>query len=160
MGPLLVSIVLLDQGTKILVDQALPLHSSIPVIEGFFDLTHIRNTGAAFGFFAGRRGALASYALLLFSLVAIGFIVSLLRRLDRGETGLLVSLTFILAGAFGNLIDRLWYGEVVDFLDFYWRGYHWPAFNVADSFISIGVVLTLVLLLSRRGEDPFSRKAS
>lgn len=160
MVPLLASILLLDQGTKILVDQTLPLHSSIPVIDGFFDLTHIRNTGAAFGFLAGSRRAAASYVLVLFSLVAIGFILSLLRRLPRQETGLVISLTFILAGAIGNLIDRLWYGEVIDFLDVYWRDYHWPAFNVADSFISIGVLLSLLLLLTRRGEDPFSGKAS
>jgi len=155
---LTVLILLLDQGTKSLVNQSLQLHQSIPIIDGFFSLTHIRNTGAAFGFLAGQQGGLGAYVLMAFSVFAIGFIVVLLQRLPGNETGLIVSLTFILAGALGNLADRLLYGEVVDFLDVYWRGYHWPAFNVADSFICIGVGMSLLILTTHKGNDPFEKK--
>ncbi|MBI2090318.1 MAG: signal peptidase II [Deltaproteobacteria bacterium] len=166
---LLVSIILLDQASKIAVDRTIPLNHSIPVIENLFNLTYIRNTGAAFGIFAGenlplRRALLFAgenlplrRALLIgFSVVAIGFVVVLLKRLPGMEKGLIVALTFILAGAIGNLIDRLMYGEVIDFLDFYWSKYHWPAFNFADSFITLGVLATLYRLIRTKGQDPFS----
>ena len=68
----------------------------------------------------------------------------------------MTALTFILGGAVGNLIDRILYGEVIDFLDFYWSGFHWPAFNLADSFITVGVALTFYRLIRAKGNDPFS----
>ena len=154
---LLIFIVLLDQISKLIVDRTMPLNYSISVIEDFFNLTYIRNTGAAFGIFAGSSAALRQPFLILFSLLAIGFIIMMLRRLPEAEKGLMVALTFILGGALGNLIDRLLYGEVIDFLDFYWSRFHWPAFNVADSFITVGVTLTLYRLIRAKGEDPFKR---
>lgn len=154
---LLVFILLLDQASKVTVARMLPLHHSIPVIENLFSLTYIRNTGAAFGIFAGAELPLRRPLLILFSLVAIGFVVMLLRRLAERERGLIVALTFILGGALGNLIDRVFYGEVIDFLDFYWSRYHWPAFNFADSFITLGVMITLYCLLRAKGDDPFVR---
>lgn len=153
---LLVSIILLDQASKIAVDRTIPLNHSIPVIENLFNLTYIRNTGAAFGIFAGENLPLRRALLIGFSVVAIGFVVVLLKRLPGMEKGLIVALTFILAGAIGNLIDRLMYGEVIDFLDFYWSKYHWPAFNFADSFITLGVLATLYRLIRTKGQDPFS----
>ncbi len=153
---LLAVILLLDQGTKVLIDQTIPLHHSIPVIEGLVDLTHVRNTGAAFGLLAGQRRALGSHVLILFSLVAVVFVIHLLRRLSETDTGFILSLTFVLGGASGNLVDRLFYGEVIDFLDVYWNGYHWPAFNVADSFITVGAALCLYCLMRTKGRDPFS----
>lgn len=153
---LVVAIVALDQATKAIVDRTMPLYHSIPVIDSIFSLTYIRNTGAAFGFLA-RSGELFRRTFLIgFSVLAIGFIILMLRRLPQGEKLLTVALGFILGGAIGNLIDRLLYGEVIDFLDFYWSHYHWPAFNVADSFISIGVVVILFRLALTRGEDPFA----
>ena len=149
-------ILLLDQGAKLLVDHTIPLHHSIPVIEGWVDLTHVRNTGAAFGLLAGHRRALGSYVLIVFSLVAIGFLIHLLRRLSQRDTGLILALTFILGGALGNLVDRVLHGEVIDFVDVHWNAYHWPAFNVADSFITVGAVLCLCCLMRARGRDPFS----
>ena len=136
----------------------MPLYRSIPVIDGFFDLTYIRNTGAAFGILAGSGAAFRLPFLMLFSFLAIGFIIVMLRRLPERETGLIIALTFILGGAIGNLIDRFAYGEVIDFLDFYWANYHWPAFNVADSFITIGVTITVYYLIKAKGEDPFSAR--
>jgi signal peptidase II len=154
---LLVAILLLDQASKIAVDRTIPLHHSIPVIENLFSLTYIRNTGAAFGIFSGQNLPLRRPLLILLSLLAIGFVVVLLRRLPEREKGLIVALTFILGGALGNLVDRVVYGEVIDFFDFHWYRYHWPAFNFADSFISVGVILTLYRLLRDRGDDPFAR---
>jgi signal peptidase II len=152
------AIVALDQTTKAIVDRTMPLYHSIPIIENFFSLTYIRNTGAAFGILAQSGEVFRRTFLIGFSLVAIGFIIAMLRRLPSDEKLLTVALAFILGGAFGNLIDRLIYGEVIDFLDFYWSGHHWPAFNVADSFITIGVVTILLRLLAAKGEDPFARR--
>jgi len=154
---LLAVIVAFDQLTKFIVDRSMPLHHSIPVIDNLFSLTYIRNTGAAFGFLAGSAAAFRLPFLIVFSLVAIGFVVAMLRRLPERETGLVTALAFILGGAIGNLIDRFAYGEVIDFLDFYWSGYHWPAFNVADSFITMGVGITVFYLIKAKGQDPFTR---
>jgi signal peptidase II len=151
-------IIIADQLTKYIVDRTMPLNYSIPVIENLFSLTYIRNTGAAFGIFAGSHEAFRLPFLISVSLVAIGFILVMLRRLNSSETGLITALAFILGGAIGNLIDRVAYGEVIDFLDVYWSGYHWPAFNLADSFITIGVGITIFYLIRAKGEDPFAVK--
>jgi signal peptidase II len=156
---LLLFIVLLDQATKLIIDRTLPLHHSISVIEGLFSLTYIRNAGAAFGIFAGSNESFRRTFLILFSLLAIGFILRLLWRLPKTERTLITALTFILGGAIGNLIDRVVYGEVIDFLDFYWSSFHWPAFNFADSFITIGVVITLFRLMMAKGNDPFASQS-
>ena len=134
----------------------MPLYHSIPIIDGFFSLTYVRNTGAAFGIFAGSAEIFRRPFLILVSLVAIGFIFTMLKRLPDKATGLTTALAFILGGAIGNLIDRVVYGEVIDFLDCFWGNYHWPAFNVADSFITVGVMITLLILIKARGEDPFA----
>ena len=150
------AIVVIDQLTKIIVDRTMPLHHSIPLVDGLFNLTYVRNTGAAFGIFSGSHEAFRLPFLIVVSVVAIGFIFVMLRRLRDGETGLASALAFILGGAIGNLIDRLIYREVIDFLDVYWSNYHWPAFNVADSFITIGVTITLFYLIRAKGDDPFA----
>ena len=150
-------ILVVDQMTKFIVDQTMPLHHSIPVIENLFSLTYIRNTGAAFGILAGSATAVRLPFLVLFSLLAIGFIVIMLRRLPDKEKGLITALAFILGGAIGNLIDRVAYGEVIDFLDVYWSKFHWPAFNLADSFITAGVLITVYYLIRAKGADPFAR---
>jgi signal peptidase II len=155
----LIVIVCVDQATKMIVDRTLPLHQSIPVFESFFSLTYIRNTGAAFGLLAQSGEFFRRTFLIGFSLFAIGFIILMLRRLPESEKALTIALGFILSGAVGNLIDRLMYGEVIDFLDFYWSGYHWPAFNVADSFITIGVVIILYRLATTKDADPFAPRA-
>ncbi len=152
----LVLIIVLDQLTKIIVDHTMRLHASIPIIDGFFSLTYVRNTGAAFGIFSRSHEGFRLPFLILVSVVAIGFILVMLRRLRDQETGMITALAFILGGALGNLIDRLLHGEVIDFLDFYWSNYHWPAFNLADSFITIGVTITLYFLVKANGDDPFA----
>jgi signal peptidase II len=152
----LIFILVLDQLTKVIVDSTMPLNHSIPVIEDLFNLTYVRNTGAAFGILAGSDIAFRLPFLMLFSLLAIGFILMMLRRLPERETGLITALAFILGGAVGNLIDRIAYGEVIDFLDFYWSRFHWPAFNLADSFITLGVMITVYYLIKAKGADPFA----
>jgi len=152
----LVVILVLDQLTKFIVDRMMPLHHSIPIIDGLFNFTYVRNTGAAFGIFAGSHEAFRLPFLILVSVVAIGFVCVMLKRLGERESGLITALSFILGGALGNLIDRVLYGEVIDFLDFYWSRYHWPAFNLADSFITVGVTITLYYLIKFKDQDPFA----
>jgi signal peptidase II len=142
-----IGILLLDQWTKSMVVQKLPLYQRVNVIQGFFDLTHVRNTGGAFGIFGGEKGGLGSILFVVVSLIAIGAIVFLFLRVKENEKTLALSFSLILSGAVGNLIDRLRYGEVVDFLDFHLSTYHWPAFNVADSAICIGIGLMALELL-------------
>ena len=152
----LVPIIVLDQLTKIIVDRTMPLHHSIPIVDGFFSLTYVRNTGAAFGIFAGSHEVFRLPFLIGVSILAIGFILVMLKRLRDDATGLVTALTFILGGAIGNLIDRVRHGEVIDFLDVYYSNYHWPAFNLADSFITVGVTITLFYLVGAKGDDPFA----
>jgi signal peptidase II len=154
----LVAIVVFDQLTKIIVDRSMPLHQSIAIIDGLFNLTYVRNAGAAFGLFAGSAEIFRRPFLILVSILASVFIIVMMKRLAQKETGLVIGLSFILGGAIGNLIDRVIYGDVIDFLDVYWRNYHWPAFNIADSFITIGVGIMLYRLYKHEGEDPFARK--
>jgi len=151
----LVPIVAFDQLTKVIVDSTMSLHHSIPIIDEFFNLTYVRNAGAAFGIFAGAHEVFRLPFLIGVSIIAIGFIVVMLRRLRADATALITALAFILGGAVGNLIDRVVYGEVIDFLDVYWSNYHWPAFNLADSFISVGAAITLYYLIAAKDEEPF-----
>jgi signal peptidase II len=157
-GAWLAIIVVFDRVTKVIVDRVMPLHHSIPIIDGLFNLTYVRNTGAAFGIFAGSHEAFRLPFLILVSILALGFVFVMLKRLPEEQTGLITALAFIVGGAVGNLVDRILYGEVIDFLDIYWSHYHWPAFNIADSFITIGVVITLYHLIKAKGEDPFAAK--
>ena len=138
-----------DQWTKALVQQKLPLYQRVEVIQGFFALTHVRNTGGAFGIFGGEKGGVGSMLFVVVSLLAIGAIIFLFIRIREDEKTLALSFSLVLSGAIGNLIDRLRYGEVVDFLDFHLSTYHWPAFNVADSAICIGIGLMALELLRR-----------
>jgi signal peptidase II len=140
-------VLFVDQWTKYMVLQRLSLYQRVEVIHGFFNLTHVRNTGGAFGIFGGEKGGLGSILFVVVSLVAIGAIVVLFIKIKESEKTLAVSFSLILSGALGNLIDRLQHGEVVDFLDFHLSTYHWPAFNVADSAICIGIGLMALELL-------------
>lgn len=144
----------LDQASKAYIMQTMRLHESIPLIPTFFSLTYIRNPGAAFGILASSSTGfrLLFFALTsLFALVLLGTIFFRLRQDDwMGQ----ISIAAILGGAVGNLLDRVRLGEVIDFLDFYVNGYHWPAFNVADAAISVGVFfLILRFALEKKQEE-------
>ncbi|MEI6319271.1 MAG: signal peptidase II [Pseudomonadota bacterium] len=132
------ALVVVDQIVKVLALQSL---SSGQVVEvtPFFNLVLVYNPGAAFSFLAGASGWQREFFVGV-ALLASGWITWMLSR-HCGRILFCVALTLVLGGAIGNLIDRLWLGAVIDFLDFHVLGYHWPAFNVADSAISIGAVL-------------------
>jgi len=135
-------VLVLDQASKLAVDATMQLYESIPLLP-YFNLTYARNTGAAFSLLAQAGG----WQRWLFAGLALGIssvIMVWLKRLQRHETLMAVSLSLILGGAIGNLIDRVAYGYVIDFLHVYYQNWHWPAFNVADSAICIGVGLMLL----------------
>jgi signal peptidase II len=135
----------LDQASKLLVERHIPLHQSIEVIPGLFAITHVENRGAAFGMLASLPGAGTFFVVI--SLIAIVLICAYFRWLKDEEVWSPLCLALVLTGAVGNLIDRFRLGRVVDFLDVQYRGWHWPAFNVADSCITIGVLLLALKIL-------------
>lgn len=138
-------IILFDQATKAYIMNTMHLHQSISIIQNFFSLTYIRNPGAAFGILAQSSGTFRTVFFGVTSLFALGLLGTIFIRLEPDDWWGQLTIVSIFGGAIGNLIDRLQFGEVVDFLDFYVNGYHWPAFNVADSAISVGVVSLLIL---------------
>jgi signal peptidase II len=144
----------LDQLTKWWISRTLTYADEIPVIDGFFHLTHVRNPGAAFGILATSPEPVRVFFFIGVTLVAIGLILSFFHKLAPGDRFSALSLGLILAGAVGNLIDRVRFGEVVDFLHFrLWGGYEWPDFNLADSFIVVGVLLLVIELLATENES-------
>ena len=135
------AVLLLDRLAKWSVASNIPLHDSVTVIPGCFHLTHVENTGAAFGLFAESTAQWKIGALVSFSVIALMVVSALLWKHSHALSTTTIGLSLILGGATGNLWDRMLTGHVVDFLDFYVGSYHWPAFNVADSAIVIGAVL-------------------
>jgi signal peptidase II len=143
----------LDQASKLAVAAKLDFSDRISVIDGFFYLTHVRNPGAAFGLFADASPAIRVTLFIGIAIVALAMIVSFQRRLAPGDRFSALSLGLIMGGAVGNLVDRVFRGEVVDFLHFrLWGGYQWPDFNLADSFIVVGVAFLVIELLAVEGE--------
>jgi signal peptidase II len=120
------------------------LHEQQNIIPGVFDLVYVTNTGAAFGFLAGSKNLLRQAFFVAVAIIALIVIVFAYGHLKRQGRIFVYALGLIAGGAVGNLIDRLRFGSVVDFLDFYLGSYHWPAFNVADSAITVGVALFLL----------------
>ena len=137
-------IVLLDQVSKAIVRRTLPLHESVSVIPGIMDFTHIRNTGAAFGFLNGVDFPFKTIVIAIVATAALIGVAWYAAGLAHHQTLARVGLALIIGGAAGNLIDRVIAGSVVDFVDVYWRSYHFWAFNVADSAISIGVAIMIL----------------
>jgi signal peptidase II len=135
-----------DQATKLAVERFLPADSIRVTIPNVFNLVNTTNPGVAFGLLANAHAPWVGHALAMFSALVMGFLVWML--LARRAGGVLSEwgMSLILGGAEGNVLDRLIHGSVTDFLDFYWRSYHWPAFNVADSAIVIGAGLVLIEL--------------
>ena len=135
-----------DQLTKVWAVASLRPARPIPVVPGFFDLTLVFNTGVAFGFFS-RLPAQWRWLVIVFSLASLVRLCSVaLRIVPHGGWLGRLALGLVFGGAAGNLLDRWRLGAVVDFVDVYWRDYHWPAFNVADSAITVGVILLAAAL--------------
>ena len=149
---LVAAILALDRWTKLLIQSRFDLDGSISVIDGFFNITYVRNTGVAFGIFSAISSPAKAIFLSAFAALAAVLVVGYSLRTPIGKRLLHVALALILGGALGNLYDRLAYGYVVDFLEFYLRSHYWPSFNVADSAISVGVVLLAIEMM--RNEAP------
>ena len=138
------AVLALDRWTKLLIQSRLDLDDTVSVIDGFFNITYVRNTGVAFGIFSSISSPAKSVLLSAFAGLAAVLVIGYSLRTPIGNRLVHVALALILGGALGNLYDRVAYGYVVDFLEFYLRTYHWPSFNVADSAISIGVILLAI----------------
>jgi len=147
-------IIAFDQLTKALITSSILLGQSVPVVPGLMHFTLVRNTGMAFGLLSSSDIPYKSFLVTLFSVVAMGAVTFYALRASSSEWLTRIGLTLILGGACGNIIDRVHLGYVVDFIDVFYRGAHWPAFNVADSSICIGV--GLLLLDSFRRREPES----
>lgn len=141
---LMVTLILIDQLSKGAVQTNMYLGQSIPVIDGFFSFTYVRNTGSAFGFMAGAQETIRQIMFLLLPVVFCGWIFVILCKTLKGPFYVSLAYALILAGATGNLIDRFSLGYVVDFLHFYLYDYHFYVFNVADSCITIAAGLLII----------------
>ena len=141
---LVVLICALDRWSKDAVAEALALHSTHEIVPGLFNLVHTRNTGIAFSLFADSGPLVRDWILPIASAAAILLVLGYFWKLSKDATTVRIALALVLAGAAGNLIDRAMYGYVTDFLDVYVGSWHWPAFNVADSAITVGAGLLIL----------------
>jgi len=152
-GVITIAGLVVDQLSKLYIDASMRLYQSIPIVDNFFHITYLRNKGAAFSFLAHASWRLPFF--ICVSLVAAIAILVAFRKLADDQKLAQVSLAMIFSGALGNLIDRVRLGEVIDFLDVHWYRHHWPAFNVADSLICVGVfLLALDILLEEKRRKP------
>jgi len=143
-------VILLDQATKAVIKHTVSLYESITVIPGLFDITHIQNPGGAFGLLADQNPTIRVVVFVFFSIVATGVIFYLYMKTDDAVPLLASAIALIFGGAIGNLIDRIRFGRVVDFLDVYIGTLHWPCFNIADSAVTIGVTIFLFHTVFRK----------
>jgi signal peptidase II len=155
---LMAAVVVLDQATKAVIVRSLALHEYVPLVDGLLSLSHVRNRGAAFGILSDWDVPHQSALLSVLSLGALFAIACYFLRLPRAARLPRLALALVLGGAFGNLIDRVRLGYVVDFVHAYWRQYQWPDFNVADSAITVGVTLLVIDILRSPGHAPAGAK--
>jgi signal peptidase II len=142
-----------DQVTKQLVIGSIPLNTGIEVIPGFFDLAHVRNPGVAFGMMSGSAWSFQRTFFILLSLAAMAAVLWVIYSSAGIELALLAGYCLFFGGALGNLIDRVRFGEVIDFLDVHWGNVHWPAFNVADSALCVGASLFLIHFIFKKNNE-------
>ncbi|CCO24518.1 signal peptidase II [Maridesulfovibrio hydrothermalis] len=155
-GIIAVSILILDQLTKIAVREKMAMWTSETIIPGFFNLVHVVNKGAAFGFLNREDISWQRTFFIVVTFVAMGAIAMLLKSTKNDDKFQIIGLGCVLGGAIGNLIDRILYSEVTDFLDIYFGSYHWPAFNIADIAICIGAFAMIISLYRNRKDEPDS----
>ncbi|HIJ80750.1 MAG TPA: lipoprotein signal peptidase [Desulfuromonadales bacterium] len=149
--------IIVDQITKVYIDRSMRLYDSISVAENFFHITYVRNKGAAFSFLSNASWRLPFF--ISISIIAAIVILVAFNKLRDDQKRAHTALAMIFSGAVGNLIDRVRLGEVIDFLDVHWYSHHWPAFNVADSLICVGVfLLALDMLLEEREQRSRDRR--
>jgi len=147
------AVVIIDQLSKIAIAGSIRYYESVPIIDGFLNLVHIRNRGMAFGLMNRPDGQLSLYFFVAVTLVVIILLILWFNSLKGGSRRLTFGLSLIIGGAIGNLIDRLRFKEVVDFIDFFIGKYHWPAFNIADSAISVGVFWIVINVIFFTSSD-------
>ena len=150
------AVVALDQASKWLIERNLDLYERVELIPGYFRLAHVTNDGIAFGLFPSGGSLWATALLATLGLVALSVVTIYFLGTPDDQSLLLTALALVLGGAVGNLTDRLMRGRVTDFFDAYVGTHHWPTFNVADSAISVGIVLLALETLRSRGESPAS----
>jgi signal peptidase II len=150
---IILAVVILDRWTKWLIDTRLQLKQTIQVIDGFFNITYVRNTGVAFGILDPMRSPLKSTVLAVLTVAAIVGVIIYSWRAPVTQKLLQLALSLILAGALGNLYDRIHYEYVIDFIEVYYRDYRWPSFNVADSAITTGVALLALEIFRKQPHD-------
>ncbi len=148
--PLALGVIILDQVTKAWIEKSMVLYTTRPVIPDFFNIVYVLNRGAAFGFLNRSDIQWQTYFFFAATALAVMIIFHLLRLAQSSDKLLILGLGSILGGAVGNLIDRIKTGEVIDFLDFYWKDHHWPAFNVADIAIFLGSLALLIAFYRMR----------
>ncbi len=146
-------IVGLDQISKVIISKTLALHHSIPLIPGFFNITYVLNPGGAFGFMANQSSTVRVLIFLFVSSLAICFILYFYINTPETHTFLSAGFALIFGGAIGNMIDRIRLGKVIDFLDFQILNTHWPAFNVADGAISLGMAIFIFHIIFKKMPD-------
>jgi signal peptidase II len=151
-----IAIVVLDQVTKALVRSMVPLSSTVAVVPGFVNFTHVQNTGAAFGLLNTADFPLKTVVIIVFAITAMAAVGWYAAQLGRDQLVARLGLALIIGGAAGNLLDRVVVGSVIDFVDVYWRTYHFWAFNVADSAITVGVG---IMILDMLGVSQYASKA-
>ncbi|HOD30563.1 MAG: signal peptidase II [Smithellaceae bacterium] len=148
------SVIAIDQLTKAVITEKLFMYGTHKVIDGFFNLVYVMNPGAAFGFLS-RTPELFRYSFFIgITVLAMLLIIYYLVKSENEKAIITLSLALIFGGAVGNLIDRIRFGAVVDFLDFYIGNWHWPAFNAADSAITVGAALMLWEMIIARHKKP------
>ncbi len=147
------SILAVDQVTKSYVVSGVPLNQSFVIVPDYLDIVHVRNSGAAFGFFSGAEGSMKRWALTVVSLLALVVIIGMTFWIEGLNLLTLVALALFFGGAAGNLADRVFHGEVIDFIDVHVGAIHWPAFNVADSSLCIGAALFFLYILRHKDEQ-------
>jgi signal peptidase II len=136
-----------DRLSKLWISENIAYGGEIPVISNMFSIVHFRNPGAAFGLASGLGSPWREVLLISVAVIALVMLANLVRMSSPGDRLLRVSAALIIGGAIGNLYDRIAYGEVIDFLYCYWQEWYWPAFNVADSCITVGAILLVVATL-------------
>lgn len=146
-------VIIIDQISKIIVAGAIDRYEYVKVIDGFFNLVHVRNRGMVFGLMNRPDIGPGYYFLVFTTIAAVLLIFFWFFRLKKEDGGLLIGLSLILGGAVGNLIDRLRLREVIDFLDFHVGAYHWPSFNIADSSITVGALWLVVYILFFQSQE-------
>lgn len=151
-------VIVLDQVTKLIIYNGLPLYDEIVVVKGFFSIVHYHNPGGAFGIFAQTENGFRHVFFIVVSLLALGLVFYFYRSTPKSYRFLSTGFAMIFGGAIGNMVDRFRLGEVIDFLDFYVKGWHWPAFNVADSAITIGIGIFVFHLLFGKMPDEIMGK--